>query len=246
MEFIINKNLFCKKLQIVSKAVTSKTNLPALTGLLFEAIDSKLIITGSNGEYSIKVTIDDPMLQVITPGKMLVEGRFINDRARKSNGEEIRIATSEDNTTILFNSGSSNADYALLDVEDFPEISFPTQSSPIKMSASMMKDIVKQTAFATTFNTSKQILMGVNFKISGSTLQCVATDSYRLSRKNTNLDFGYADTSIIIPAKSLTEFVKILDDDFALVELYFSLGRIVFKIWPLQSFGTLNNRATEE
>ena len=94
---------------------------------------------------------------------------------------------------------------------EYPMIDFSRCKDEVEMDCSILKSIISETTFATSEKDTRPVLSGVNFECNGSTLKCVSTDSYRLSEKyvdiDTNLKFN-----ITIPAKSLNEVIKSLDE----------------------------------
>ena len=228
MKFKINRELFLNKIQITQKAMTGKTNLPALSGILLTLKDNTLTMIASNIEISIKTIIDDPTLETYEEGKCLVPGKLFGEIIRKLNGMDVCVELEEDNV-LRIQSGTSDITLNLLEVEDFPEPNFETSSNPVKIKSIYLKEIIKQTTFAASLLDNKPILTGVNFRISGNKFLAVATDSFRLSKRIVELNEEFLDVNIIVPAKSLNEFSKVLDADSDIVEMHVSENRILFK-----------------
>ena len=116
----------------------------------------------------------------------------------------------------------------MLDLED--------NKNPITISKRMFKSIINQTLFATSTQESRPALTGLNFKIEGSTLECVATDSYRLAKKVINLDIN-----IIIPTKNLNELVKLFNDEEGDLELHIFNNKVIFKFNSIVMMSRLVN-----
>lgn len=227
MKFTIDKNLFLNNLMIVQKAMAARSNMPALTGIMITAKDGTITLVASNTELSIKTTIANADFKIDSEGVCLVPGKLFVDIVRKLNGDNIEVELEADNILRVM-SGSSDITLNLLDVADYPTPEFNLNDQPIVMKASEFKEIVRETTFASSTVDNKPILTGVNFKIYGDKLLAVATDSFRLSRRNATIGKEYLETNIIVPARSLNELAKTIEDETDVVNIYLDKGRILF------------------
>ena len=97
------------------------------------------------------------------------------------------------------------------------------------MKGELLKTIINQTVFAISNQELRPLLTGLNLKITGDILECIATDSYRLSKKTLKLDAPVVgDINIVIPGKNIIELEKILNDDED-VEIHIFNNKILFK-----------------
>ena len=98
------------------------------------------------------------------------------------------------------------------------------------MNVKMFKSIISQTIFATSQSESRPLLTGINFKKSNEGIDVIATDSYRLARKEITLENDSDnDINIVIPGKNLLELSKMLDDEKVQLELHIFNNKILFK-----------------
>ena len=202
MKFTINKNLFLEKLQIAQKAMASRSNMPALTGILISCENEELTMVTSNSEIAIKVLINEPSLSIETEGSCLVPGKIFGEIVRKLNGDDIEFEYKEDNI-MRIQAGSSDVTLNLLEVEDYPEPKFETENLSFKIKASLLKEMIKETTFAASIIDNKPILTGVNLKVNQDNVLAVATDSFRLSKRTAKLEEHFFETNIIVPSRSL-------------------------------------------
>lgn len=228
MKFTIDKNLFLEEFMIVQKAVASKSNFPALAGVLIRCDEEGVTMIASNMDISIKVEIDSSSVEIEKEGACLVLGKVFGEIIKKLNGDSIEFELEEDNI-LRIQSGTSDITLNLLEVADYPKIKFSTIDQPIVVDSSLCKELIKGTTFASSLIDNKPILTGVNIRIKENKLLAVATDSFRLSKKEAVLNKEYLDTNIIIPAKSLNEFYKIIDDNEKDVEIHLEQNAILFK-----------------
>jgi len=227
MKFQINRNIFYEKLMVASKAMAQKSNMPALTGFLVECYDNEITIITSNSEISIQVKIDDSSLMIEDNGTVLIPGKLFGEIVRKLSGETLEIELEDDNM-LRIQSGNTDSVLNLFDSEDYPKPDFKCEFEPIRMKTALLKEIIKETTFASSTIDNKPILTGVNVRIFENNLLAVATDSFRLSKRNTTLNESYLDTNVIIPARSLNELFKVLDDETGYTDIYPTQSKIVF------------------
>ena len=228
MKIIINKSLLLNSLSVVQKIVNAKSNIPALSGIMFIAKDEQIILVTSNIEQSIKLVVKDDDFKIEREGECLIPGRFFFDVVRKLNGDNIELELEQDNMLRIV-SGSSDVTVNLLDVQDYPQPDFDESQEPIVISANLLKEVIRQTTFASSEGaTNKPILTGVNFRFAGNKLLAAATDSYRVSIKASQLDSEQQQADLIIPARSLNELAKTISEDCEEVRIYLNKGRVLF------------------
>lgn len=228
MNFQINKDILLNNLIIAQKALSNKTPNPALQGIKLDVLEDHLIITTSNSDIAIKLVIKDSSLAIKKQGSVLIPGKYFIEIIRKLDGLKVVISSDVDNM-IRIESDRSDITLNMMDIDDYPEIEFSEKVKSIKINVRTLKTIIRQTAFATSNIENRPILTGVNFKIDGNKLTAIATDSYRLSQKQIELNEVYEPLNIIIPGRSLNELIKVLENNNEFVELHFDQSKILFK-----------------
>ncbi|MCR5741250.1 MAG: DNA polymerase III subunit beta [Gammaproteobacteria bacterium] len=228
MKILINRNLLQANLQVVQKAMLARSNMPALTGILFNVKENEIFLTTSNMELAIRTKIENADFKVERTGDCLIPGKLFVDVVRKLNGEEVSLELLQDNI-LRIQSGTSDITMNLLDVTDYPSQNFDLNDKPIVVQADELKEIIRQTTFATSIVDNKPILTGVNLRVYGNKILAVATDSFRLSRRFSTLDEDYPELNIIIPAKSLNDLAKTIEEDEDEVNIYLDKGKISFE-----------------
>ena len=229
MKFVIEKNIILESLVNVTKAISTKNIIPVLNGIKFEVNDEGLYLTASNSELTIKTFIENSEIkEVEQKGIIVVQSKFIVDIIRKMPTDIITFEVL-DGFKIKISSGASEYNLNCLDPADYPQIKLETSKSPIIMKSELFKNIIKQTAFAISNQELRPLLTGINIKITGDLLECIATDSYRLAKKTIKLDNAVADDfNIVIPGKNILELDKILTEDGD-VEIHIFNNKILFK-----------------
>jgi DNA polymerase-3 subunit beta len=228
MNFQINKNVLLNNLLIAQKALSNKTPNPALQGIKLDVLEDELIVTTSNSDIAIKLSIKDSSLDVESTGSLLIPGKYFIEIVRKLDGLKVNLSLVADNT-LRIEADRSDITLNMMDLEDYPELSFSEKVKSIKINVRILKSIIRQTSFATSTIENRPILTGVNFKVDGNKLTSIATDSYRLSQKEIELKESYEPLNIIVPGKSLEELIKVLNNNNDMVEIHIDHSKVLFK-----------------
>jgi len=232
MRFIISKAKLLGALNIVSKAVTSKTPIAVLTGIKFELNEDGLRLIGSDTDLSISTFINteinnEKVITVFETGACVLNAKYITEIVRKLDGERVEIELVDGNLIKIVDA-KSNFSLNSINVNDFPFIDFSFDNNVIKLKGDVLKQIISQTKFATSQKETRPILTGVNFKIDGNILEAVATDTYRLAKKKVVIgDTAYF--NVTIPARNLDEVYKIVDGGEDIVINFFD-KKVLFKV----------------
>ena len=227
MNLTIDREILLENLNIISRGLPSKSPMPILTGIKLYATDTDLFLTSSNSDISVETDITDSSLSIQEPGQTVVPGRFFIDIVRKINSQRINLFLSDDKILVI---KADRGEYKLhiMDPIDYPKMDFVDLENPLTLDAEVLKSVIKETVFATASNEKKPILTGVNFKHQGGNLVCTATDSFRLSQKIITIP-EYKDFNLTIPAKSLDEMFKAIDNYSGKVNLYFSNNKLLIQ-----------------
>ena len=232
MKFTIKKEILLDALVKVSKAISTKNLIPVLAGIKFELKKKKLTLTASDNDITIQTTIEsvnDEDFRIETEGSIIIQGKYILDIVRKLPDEYINIEVI-DELKILIYTDKSEFNLNGISESEYPNIGLEESKKKIDIKAGLFKNIVYQTAFATSNEESKPVLTGINFNIVGDILECNSTDSYRLARKVVTLEKESEESyNIVIPSHNILEFTKILGDDEEIVELHIFSNKILFK-----------------
>ena len=244
MKFTIKKELLLDALIKVSKAISTKNLIPVLAGIKFELKKKKLTLTASDNDITIQTIIEnvnDDEFKIENEGSIIIQGKYILDIVRKLPDEYINIEVIDELKILIF---TENSEFNLngISESEYPSLSLAESKKKIDIKAGTLKEIIYQTAFASSNEESKPVLTGINFNIVGNILECNSTDSYRLARKIVNLDKASEENyTIVIPSRNLLEFTKILSDDDEIVELHVSNNKILFKTGNLKFESRLIN-----
>jgi len=244
MKLTIKKDLLLTALNKVSKAISTKNLIPVLAGIKFELKKKKLVLTASDNDITIQTTIEatnDDDFKIEQEGSIIIQGKYILDIVRKLPDKYINIEVVDELKILIY---TENSEFNLngISESEYPNIGLEESKKKVHIKASVFKDIVNQTAFASSNEESKPVLTGINFNIVGDVLECNSTDSYRLARKVVKLDSASEENyNIVIPSHNILEFSRIIDEEDGDIELHIFNNKILFKTGNLKFESRLIN-----
>lgn len=228
MIFSINRDVLLNNLIVIQRGLPNKTPLPILNAIKFEVNQDHLILTTSNSDFTIQVLIEDKSLKVTQVGKAAIPGKFLIEIIRKLEANTIEFAVLEERSVVI-KAERSDFKLNLMDYLDYPEVDFLELRHPILLDSEIIKTIIKETNYSAANNEKRPILTGVNFHYENNQLQVIATDSYRLSKKEIKLRENVESFNFVIPSKSLDELSRILDVVSDNVEIFVNPNKVLFK-----------------
>lgn len=234
MKFTISRIAFTKALNTVSRAISTKTTIPILTGLKLQVNQNELILTGSDADISIETTVkaDNPdnLLAVESEGAIVLPARFFTDIVKKLPEDTLTIEVGENFQTMI-TSGQSSFTINGLDANNYPHLPEIETNTSIPLAADLLKQIINQTVIAVSNQESRPILTGVHFTLSDTNFLAVATDSHRLSQRKVTLENPVNGSfDFVLPGKSLTELSRMIDDTQDSVTLSVTENQALFTI----------------
>ncbi|GAB1612880.1 DNA polymerase III subunit beta [Mammaliicoccus lentus] len=235
MKFTIQRDYFLNQLNDTLKAISPRTTLPILTGIKIDATDKGIILTGSDSEISIEITIQEnidgeKIVDIEEKGSVVLPGRFFVDIVKKLPGKTVNLSTNDQFKTLI-TSGHSEFNVSGLDPDQYPLLPQVSEDDAIKLPIKVLKNIIAQTNFAVSTSETRPVLTGVNWLIQDKELICTATDSHRLALRKLKLeDEDIEDKNVIIPGKALSELNKIVSDSEEDINIFFASNQVLFKV----------------
>ncbi|WCN37864.1 DNA polymerase III subunit beta [Aneurinibacillus uraniidurans] len=236
MEFTIQRDQFTHAITTVSKAVSSRTTIPILTGIKIVAHEDGIILTASDSDISIEQYIpaesgEHQWIENITPGSIVLPSRFLGEIVKKLPGEQVTISV-HDRFVTTISSGRSQFNLNGMNAEDYPRLPQIEENQVLSMPADLLKTMIRQTVFAVATTETRPILTGVMWSLENGELTFVATDSHRLTTRKAAVESaeGLSFHNVVIPGKSLLELSKILSDDDKLVDIVITDNQILAKV----------------
>jgi DNA polymerase III subunit beta len=222
MKLTVSREKLLAALQITSRAVSTRATLPSLGGIQLEAGDAGLTLRATDMELGLSTTVDD--IQLESPGTVLLPGRLLGDVVRSLPPGDVTLALRAEQRDVEITASASRFHLRTLPAEDFPRLP-DLGDDPATLPAAPLAATIDRVARAASRDEVRPILTGVLFQADGSTLTMVATDSYRLSVKHTELESSLpAAIEANVPARALRELARIIGQGGA-EEIALSLAR---------------------
>ena len=231
MKIKIKKELLLENLNKVSKAISTKNLIPILSGIKFDLTKEGLTLTASDNDITIQTFIpaDNKEMEIEKEGSIIIQGKYVLDIVRKLPDEFINIEVIDELKILIY---AENSEFNLngINQKEYPNVALENSKNFVKINTKLFKTIINQTAFATSTDESRPILTGINIKITGDILECSATDSYRLAKKQAKLNEIAGETyNIIVQGKNIVEFMKILNEGNEELEIHIFSNKVLFK-----------------
>ena len=231
MKIKIKKELLLENLNKVSKAISTKNLIPILSGIKFDLTKEGLTLTASDNDITIQTFIpaDNKDMEIEKEGSIIIQGKYVLDIVRKLPDEFVNIEVIDELKILIY---AENSEFNLngINQKEYPNVALENSKNFVKINTKLFKTIINQTAFATSTDESRPILTGINIKITGDILECSATDSYRLAKKQAKLNEIAGETyNIIVPGKNIVEFMKILTEGNEELEIHIFSNKVLFK-----------------
>ncbi len=206
MKFTCEKALLSAAISVASRAVATKSAIPAIEGILMEASVDGLVLTGYNLEIGIRVMVP---AEVLEEGTLVLNARLFGEIVRKLPDDVVVFLSHE--LTVNVKCGLSEFNILGSMTQDFPELPSVEQQNTVTLPQATLRSMISQTLFAVSENENRPVHTGSLFDIEGNVLTIVSVDGYRLAlRRETLKDKHGADTfSFVVPGKALTEVEKI-------------------------------------
>ena len=225
MQITVNRSDITEAVSNIQRAVSSKTSVPALEGILLTAEEEKLELCAYDLELGMTTVIP---AKVKEPGRAVLSAKLFSDIVRKTPADTISIDVDEKNMATI-ESGVSRFSIIGIPAEEFPELPKVDDGQTVSLASNVLRSMIRQTVFAVAESDAKPIHQGSLFSMDGGLLDVVAVDGYRLAKRTETVDFKDK-LSFVVPGKTLSEVLRLLKDSDDLIDLYAGKRHIMFKI----------------
>lgn len=227
MKFICDTALLSAACQSVQRAVSAKTSIPAIEGIYIKALGSELILTGYDLELGITTSV---AARVEENGGIVLNARVLCDILRKLPADTVSVESDERQMAII---RSGEMKYSLIGIspEEYPELPTVTGGFPIVLPQDILREMIRQTIFSVAVNENKVVHTGIKFEIESGEIKLIAVDGFRLAVRKEATDYAGDPITFIVPAKTLSEVVKLFSgEEDAVVSIGVGKRHIVFEV----------------
>ena len=230
MKFSCEKALLQNAVGIASRAVSQKSSIPALEGLLLNA-GEQVTVSGYNMQTGIRTTLSADVTQ---PGDLVLNARLFGEIIRKM-PDDIITFSSDEKMMVHLHCGDADFDIMGLSAAEYPELPDVEDEYSVSLQQKTLRCMIEQTLFAVSTNESRPVHTGSLFEISEQGLTVVSVDGFRLAVRKEPLekvDGGFF--SFVAPGAALNEVEKICDDIEDLTTITLGKRHILFEVGGTQ------------
>ncbi len=208
MKLVCKQSVLSAAVTNVQRAVSTKTTLPALEGILIRAEGSKITLCGYDLEIGITTKID---AQIEAEGAIVVNAKLFGDIVRRLPQDDIEISTDDKYITYI-SSGEVNYQIVGMYPGEFPDLPGFDEVDDITIDENLLKNMIKQTIFATSDDISKPVYTGALFEFEENVFKIVAIDGVKMAIRKETVEFA-GSSRFIVPKKALNEILKLGSED---------------------------------
>ena len=226
MKLICSKANLLKGVNIVSKAVPTRTTMAILECILIDASTNEIKLMANDMELGIETKIEG---EIVERGVIALDAKIFSEMVRRLPDNDVTIETDSSFKTVI---SCEKTKYNIVGKsgDDFSYIPYIERNDSIVLSQFTLKEVIRQTIFSISDNDNNKIMTGELFEINDNQLKVVSLDGHRISIRTIELKNHYENKKVIVPGKTLQEISKIVpgsaEED---VEIYISNNHIVFE-----------------
>jgi DNA polymerase-3 subunit beta len=226
---VLQENL-AHGLNIVSRAVSSRSTLPVLSNILVATDEGRLRLSATNLELGITCWIG---AKIEDEGSTTVPARTFTDLVSTFSDKQVDMSLTIRTQTLNLRSGASNTDIKCIDAQEFPPMPVADLTKGLQLNVMDLKKMIHQVVFAAATDEARPILTGVLVKVKGDQITMASADGFRLSVREAQLSSPVSqDVQAIIPARALSELARIAGDSNETVTMAIPPGRgqVIFRL----------------
>lgn len=223
MHIICDKLTLSDAINGVSKAVTHRSNVPVLEGILFKAENNTVTLTGYDLEMGITTIIPATVKET---GDVVLSAKLLGDIIRKMASDTVELSTDENLVTTV-KGGITEFNILGMQAQDYPELPTPGADPLFTMESAVLKQMIDSTIYAVSIDDKKPAHTGELLSIEPGKLTIVALDGYRLAICERAIETD-KELSIIVPQKTLIELSRLMGDANDTVEISANRRYVVF------------------
>jgi DNA polymerase III subunit beta len=208
MRITTERETLFTQLQTVTRAASTRSAVQALSGVQLQAAGGAIELRATDMEIGLRVPLDG---EVVREGAVVLPARLLVDVVRSLPGSEVSLELRSAEQDVEIVAGAATFHIRTLRLEDFPPFPEPEGDGRVRVPAAAFVATVNKVARSASRDETRPVLTGILVSASGSELRMVATDSYRLSVKETALEEPLEGAfEANVPARALQELGRIV------------------------------------
>lgn len=226
MKIICNTAGLAEACLNVQRAAAQKSTMPTLECIRLETNEHGVELSAYDLETGINTQVD---AKTEREGSILLNAKTLCEILRHLPKGSVTLDVDEKNICTI---KSSDSEFSIIGfpASEFPDMPIVMGGIPVVLSSELLRDMIRQTIFAVSVDDSKMVHKGIKFEIDKGYIKLIALDGYRLAIRHENIDYQGEAISFIVPAKTLSEVVKFVNDDNEFLSLSLGKRHIIFSI----------------
>jgi DNA polymerase-3 subunit beta len=196
------------QLQTAARVASTRSAVQALSGIMISAqADATPELLATDMEIGLRVPLT---AEVVRPGSAVLPARLLLDVARSLSGDQLTMELRAAEQDVELICGATTFHLRTLRAEDFPSLPAPEPETRVKVPTEAFVQTISRVARSASRDETRPVLTGILMSATGQELRMVATDSYRLSVKETTLESALQGSlEANVPARALQELARI-------------------------------------
>lgn len=207
MKLSLPRDALVAQLQAVTRVASTHSAVQALGGVQIETTDARAELRATDLDVALRVPLE---AEVARPGSAVLPARLLLDVIRALPSGQVSLELRSAQQDVEVSAGGATFHIRTLRSEDFPPLPSPDSATVVSVPAEAFVSTISIVARAASRDETRPVLTGILVSASGQDLRMVATDSYRLSVKETRLESALEGSfEANVPARALQELARI-------------------------------------
>lgn len=226
MKIIFSQKKLLDSINVVQRAISPRTTLPILEGILISTEKDVVKIVGTDLQLGIETYID---AEIIEQGSIVVPASIFNDIIRKLPQGDIEF-TVTDEYKIELKTYNSLINLQGLDAREFPELEQIEEDNPIEIEEQIFKDMIQRTIFSVSVDETRPIYTGALLEQDQDNITIACLDGYRLAVRKDKVASNPQQIEAVIPGKTLSEVSKIIGNSDKKLSIIIGEKHVLFDL----------------
>lgn len=228
MKIAIAHDVLVAQLQVLARVASTRSAIQALSGVQISATEAGVELRATDQEIALR----SPLAAVVQrPGEVVLPARLLLEVVRRLSGDEVTIELRPEQQDVELVAGSATFHLRTLRGEDFPVLPEPGGDTTVVLPASAFTETIARVSRSASRDETRPILTGVLVSAEGTALRMVATDSYRLSVKETTLESALSEGfEANVPARALEELARLASPEAETISIGVRANQVVFGV----------------
>lgn len=230
MKIICKKSDLLNSVNIVLRAVSSKSTMPILECIVIDTSEEQIKLISNDMELAIETIVKGEIVDSSTNQLIAINAKVFSDIIRKLSDNDVLIET-DDKYMMKISCEKAKFVIAGKSADEFPVLPRIEKDLAVSISQFTLRELIRQTVFSISDNENNKIMTGELFEINGSEFRVVSLDGHRISIRKVILKEDYGNLKVIVPGKTLIEISKILSGEMSdEMTMYFTDKHVLFEL----------------